>query len=90
LDYAVPSDRLEGVTLGGGVRYVGSSFADSANTQKVPDVVLVDAAIRYEKGNFKAALNVSNLFDKAYVASCNITCFYGESREISLTMGYKW
>ncbi|TIV71706.1 MAG: TonB-dependent siderophore receptor [Mesorhizobium sp.] len=90
LDYAVPSDRLEGVTLGGGVRYVGSSFADTANTQKVPDVVLVDAAIRYEKDNFKAALNVSNLFDKAYVASCNITCFYGESREISLTMGYKW
>ncbi|WFP75061.1 TonB-dependent siderophore receptor [Mesorhizobium sp. WSM4906] len=90
LDYAIPSDRLPGITIGGGVRYVGSSFADSANTQKVPDYAVVDAAIRYEKDNFKAALNVSNLFDKVYVASCNITCFYGESREISLTMGYKW
>ncbi|WP_181170278.1 MULTISPECIES: TonB-dependent siderophore receptor [unclassified Mesorhizobium] len=90
LDYAIPSDRLPGVTIGGGVRYVGSSYADAANTQKVPDYAVVDAAIRYEKDNFKAALNVSNLFDKTYVASCNTTCFYGESREISLTMGYKW
>ncbi|TIU28380.1 MAG: TonB-dependent siderophore receptor, partial [Mesorhizobium sp.] len=90
LDYAIPFDRLPGITIGGGVRYVGSSYADAANTQKVPDYAVVDAAIRYEKDNFKAALNVSNLFDKAYVASCNITCFYGESREIGLTMGYKW
>lgn len=90
LDYAIPSDRLQGVSIGGGVRYVGSSYADSANTQKVPDYAVVDAAIRYEKDNFSAALNVSNLFDKAYVASCNLTCFYGESREVSLTMGYKW
>ncbi|MEZ2329575.1 TonB-dependent receptor [Mesorhizobium sp. RCC_202] len=90
LDYAIPSDRLQGVSIGGGVRYVGSSYADSANTQKVPDHAVVDAAIRYEKNNFKASLNVSNLFDKTYVASCNITCFYGESREVSLTMGYKW
>jgi iron complex outermembrane receptor protein len=90
LDYTVPSGRLEGVSVGGGIRYVGSSYADTANTLKVPDVVLFDAALRYEKENFEAALNVSNLFDKEYVASCNTTCFYGESREVNLTLSYKW
>ena len=90
LDYAVPSGVLEGVTVGGGVRYIGPSFADAANALKVDAVVLFDAAIRYERDNFAAALNVSNVFDKAYVASCNITCFYGESREVNLTMSYKW
>ncbi len=90
LDYAVPSGRLEGVSVGAGLRYVGSSYADAANTLKVPDVVLFDAALRYERENIEAALNVSNLFDKEYVASCNVTCFYGESREVNLTLSYKW
>jgi iron complex outermembrane receptor protein len=90
LDYSMPSGVLEGVSLGGGVRYVGPSFADAANTLKVDSVVLFDAALRYEKDHFGVALNVSNLFDKEYVASCNLTCFYGESREVNLTMSYKW
>lgn len=90
LDYALPPGQFEGFSIGGGARYVGSSYADAANLLKVDDVVLFDAAIRYEKQNFSAALNVSNLFDKAYVASCNLTCFYGEGREASLTLTYKW
>lgn len=92
LDYTVPAGAFEGVSLGGGVRYVGSSYADTANTLKVDDVFLVDAAIRYEKDSFAAALNVSNLFDETYVAGCSspVACFYGEGREVELTLSYKW
>ncbi|WP_185984276.1 TonB-dependent siderophore receptor [Aureimonas mangrovi] len=91
LDYTVPSERLEGLSLGAGVRYTGSSYADTANEFKVDDYVLFDAAIRYEKDNFAAALNASNLFDEETVScSSTIACFYGEAREVNLTLTYKW
>ncbi|TIM60572.1 MAG: TonB-dependent receptor, partial [Mesorhizobium sp.] len=61
---------LEGFGLGAGIRYVGSTFGDDANTFKVPAVTLVDAALHYEWRNAELNLNVSNLFDKRYVASC--------------------
>jgi iron complex outermembrane receptor protein len=92
LDYAVPYEPLQGLSIGAGVRYVGSSYVDSTNTLKVPDSVVFDAALRYEKDNFSAALNVANLFDKRYVATCNWEggCYYGKGREASLTLSYKW
>ena len=92
LDYTVPQGALEGVSVGGGVRYVGRSYADTANTLEVGDTVLVDAALRYEKDAFAAALNVSNLFDETYVAGCSspTACFYGEGREVGLTLSYRW
>ncbi|MCV3241759.1 TonB-dependent siderophore receptor [Mesorhizobium sp. ZC-5] len=92
LDYAVPYTPLEGLSVGAGVRYVGSSYVNSTNTLEVPDSVVFDAAIRYEKENFAAAFNVANLFDKHYVATCNYEggCYYGQGREASLTLTYKW
>ena len=45
-------------------------FADIANTLVVPSVVLGDAAVHYEWQNWRAALNVINIADTIYVASC--------------------
>lgn len=93
LDYALPvNGPLEGLSIGGGVRYVGSAYATTDNSLEVPDSVLFDAAIRYEKNNFEAALNVSNLLDENYVATCNgeFGCYYGEGRRVNLTLTYKW
>lgn len=92
LDYTVPSGAFEGVSLGSGLRYQGESWADMANTAKVPDVILADAAIRYEKNGWGASLNVNNLFDKTYVAGCQgtLTCGYGEGRTITLKISKTW
>lgn len=90
VNYRVPTGMFEGLSFGAGLRYVGSSYADGANTLKVDDALVADAAIRYERGRFGAALNVSNLFDKRYVAACNVTCYYAEGREANLTLTYKW
>lgn len=92
IDYTVPSGTLEGLSVGAGVRYQGESWADYANTKKVPDVILADAAIRYEKDDWAASLNVSNLFDKTYVASCQtvMVCGYGEGRKITFKLSRKW
>ncbi|WP_245321961.1 TonB-dependent siderophore receptor [Bradyrhizobium sp. LTSPM299] len=91
-DYTFQQGPLTGFGFGGGVRYIGSSFADQANTLEVPSVVLGDAAIHYEWQGWRAALNVINIADTIYVASCAGTtaCFYGDRRRVTASLGYKW
>ena len=88
IEYLVTESALEGISIGGGLRYQGQSFANMTNTLKVPDAVVADAAIRYEKNGWRAALNVANLFDKDYVKSCQgeFTCGYGEQRTVTLKL----
>ncbi|MDB5515354.1 MAG: ligand-gated channel [Tardiphaga sp.] len=91
-DYTFQSGPLTGFGFGGGVRYIGSSFADQANLLPVPSVVLGDAAIHYEWQNWRAALNVINVADTTYVASCSsaAACFYGDRRRATASLSYKW
>lgn len=91
LDYSFAQNTaLEGVSLGGGVRYIGTRFGNNTNTIELPSVTLFDAAIRYEKEQFTAALNVANIADERYASSCNFGCFYGEGRSVIGSLGYKW
>ncbi|HMM90450.1 TonB-dependent siderophore receptor [Bradyrhizobium sp.] len=92
VDYTFQSGPLTGFGLGGGVRYIGGSFADNLNTLPVPSVVLGDAAIHYEWKNWRAALNVINVADTIYVANCSspTACFYGDRRRVTASLAYKW
>ncbi|WP_313601811.1 TonB-dependent siderophore receptor [Rhizobium sp.] len=92
LDYTFTEGALEGFGLGAGVRYRGKSWADDGNTQRVGDATVFDAGIRYEKNDWKASLNVTNLFDKEYVAGCNtnIFCGYGEARTVGFKLSKVW
>lgn len=92
LDYTFSTGAFEGLTVGGGLRYVGSSWADNENTLKVPDVLLADARIGYSRDNWGIDLNVNNIFDTDYVASCQtaFSCGYGEGRVIKLTGHFSW
>ncbi len=91
LNYAFQSGTaLEGVSLGAGVRYIGTRYGNDANTIDLSAVTLVDAAIRFEKNDFKAALNINNIADEEYVASCNFGCYYGEGRSVIASVGYTW
>jgi iron complex outermembrane recepter protein len=92
LDYTVTDGPLTGLGLGAGVRYRGKSWADDANTLRVGDATVFDAGIRYEKNDWKASLNVTNLFDKDYVASCNTMyfCGYGEARTLTFKVSKVW
>ncbi|ALK33788.1 TonB-dependent siderophore receptor [Burkholderia plantarii] len=95
LNYATPV----GLTLGGGLRYVGRSAGDTANTFDVPAVTLVDLALGYDlrawrpalKG-WRAAAHVNNLFDRTYVSSCFSAggCFYGQRRSVTGSLTYQW
>lgn len=92
VDYTFQSGPLTGFGLGGGVRYIGGSFADNLNTMPVPSVVLGDATVHYEWQNWRAALNVINVADTIYVANCSSAnaCFYGDRRRATASLSYKW
>lgn len=91
-DYTFQSGALAGFGFGGGARYVGPSYADTANLYAVPAYALVDAALHYEVQNWRFALNATNLTDKIYVGSCSTytACFYGDRRRVLASVGYKW
>lgn len=92
LDYAFQNEKLAGWSVGAGVRWTGPSYADEANTQKVPDYTVVDAAVRYEAKTWGASLNVTNLFDKDYVVGCggSLVCSYGEGQKFVLKVNAKF
>ncbi len=80
---------VPGLSAGLGVRRVGAQATTVAGLN-VPSFTLVDAALRYETGPWRFALNVKNLADKTYVADCTYACFYGDERNATLTARYSW
>ncbi|MFP5301773.1 TonB-dependent siderophore receptor [Cobetia sp. SIMBA_158] len=94
-DYAFNEGPLTGLNAGLGVRYYADMWADSENTEKVPSYALVDALVGYDLSQIgwsgtSVQLNVSNLFDKEYIASCYNTsfCYYGAERSMTATLTY--
>ncbi len=70
VDYAFPQSFLQGLNLGGGVRYIGSSYGNIPNTLKSPAETVFDAAARYAiSDNLDLRLNVKNLLDEKQIAS---------------------
>ncbi|SJZ58561.1 TonB-dependent siderophore receptor [Consotaella salsifontis] len=93
LDYTLPGDGARGdLTLGAGVRYVGSVYGDDANTVDVGSHTVFDAAINYEVAeNVDLAVHATNLFDEKYVSTVYYgTAYYGDGRQILGTLKYSW
>ena len=95
LNYAV----VPGAKIAAGVRHIGRSAGDDANTFDVPSVTLVDLAASVDLGQWypsmkgwKSAVHINNLFDRTYVASCfsENGCFYGRRRAIVANLSYQW
>lgn len=92
-------DLTPAIDVGAGVRYVGDSYADAANTLIVPDYTLADAFFSVNLGEYAPSLdgatlrvNANNVFDKEYVEACfsSNNCYYGYSRELIATLDYKF
>lgn len=86
-------EQVEGLTLTGGVRYQGASWADNANMLEVPAVTLYDAGAGWDFAEgWTANLHVANIADETYVQSCEsaTNCYYGEGRNISLTLRHSF
>ncbi|WP_273830325.1 ferrichrome porin FhuA [Serratia bockelmannii] len=98
-DYTFHETAVSGLTLGSGVRYVGSSssFNSDNTTFKVPDYTLVDATIKYDLARFglpgsSVGVNINNLFDKTYVSSCyrDYACYWGAERQVVATATFRF
>lgn len=88
-DYKLTEGALNGLGLGAGVRYAGTS-TNLANSYDVPAYTVVDAVVNYQLSpKWDLALNISNLFDEEY-ATCSYACFYGVRRSAYLTATYGW
>lgn len=92
-------DLTSAIDVGAGVRYVGESYADAANTVEVPDYTLADAMVSVELGEYASSLkgttlrvNANNVFDKEYVEACfsQTNCYYGYAREVIATLDYQF
>ena len=95
--YIFDRGALSGFDAGLGARYHADIYADEANTQKVPDYTLVDATIGYDLGQLglqgvTTRLNVNNLLDKEYIASCYDLnyCYFGAERSVTATVNYQF
>lgn len=82
---------IQGFKAGGGIRYVGGS-GDGTGNISVPSVTVGDATASYETGPWRFALNVNNLTDKAYIATCLARgdCWFGQRRRVVLSADYRW
>lgn len=96
-DYNFLQGPLDGLRLGGGVRYVGYSWVDAENSTKVPSYTLFDASVGYDLGKvglkgMDVRLNANNLTNESYVASCASLnyCYMGEERNVSATVSYQF
>lgn len=64
--YEIQQGEWQGLGFGLGLFFVGDRAGDAANTFEVPSYLTTDAAIFYERDNFRAALNFKNLFNVDY------------------------
>ncbi|ERO65557.1 hypothetical protein P308_18585 [Pseudomonas piscis] len=97
-DYSLPDGPLGGLGFGAGVRYIGSTKGDPANTLNVPSYTLLDAEVHYDfdklvpaaKG-LRLAVNANNLTDKHYYESCSVSsCSAGYDRSLIASLRYRW
>lgn len=61
--YRIQQGDLQGLGFGLGFYYVGETAGNLANTFEIPSYFRTDAAIFYEREQFRTALNFRNLFD---------------------------
>lgn len=96
-DYTFNEGVLTGLTFGTGGRLLGKSYGDPANTFEVGSAAILDAVVKYDLGRFgmngsSVAVNVNNLLDREYVASCFQTygCFWGAERQVVATATFRF
>ncbi len=96
-NYRFHGDTLRGLQLGLGATYTADLWADPENTRRVPDYTIVDFGASYDftalgMPGLMARLNINNLFDRDYVASCFDLnyCYYGSERTVRATVSYEF
>ncbi|WP_114393496.1 TonB-dependent siderophore receptor [Oleisolibacter albus] len=95
--YRLPG-AWDGLTLGGGARWESRSrfvargnFATPVYSEQ-KNFIILDVMAKYDVNDaLTASLNINNLLDKKYYSSTNVySNFYGEPRQISVSLSYRF
>jgi iron complex outermembrane receptor protein len=94
-DYTIPGNGTLGdLNFGLGVRFVGKTYGDDANTVELASRTVFDAAVKYKvSDSMTLAVNATNLFDKEYISNVDTfsnTAYYGDRRTVKATLRYTW
>ncbi|RMQ44328.1 TonB-dependent siderophore receptor protein [Pseudomonas cichorii] len=91
LDYRFDSAGLHGLSIGSGVRYVGTTHTSPDVTdRKIPAYALLDARISYDlDDNWQVSAKAQNLSNEKYLYCAN-ACRYGDTRSLIGAVSYRW
>ncbi|KAF5884270.1 MULTISPECIES: TonB-dependent siderophore receptor [Rhizobium] len=91
------SNPFNGLSVGAGVRYIGETWTDVANTSKNPATFYVDASASYDFGavdkkyeGLTAAFNIRNIADERETICEEGFCYLGQGRNMTGTLKYRW
>ncbi|MEE1672996.1 TonB-dependent siderophore receptor [Agarivorans aestuarii] len=97
-NYHFYNGNLDGLTLGGGVRYIGETQIDAANSSTVAGYTVADVSLNYGLGRFGSgmensavSLAVTNLFDEeSYTCYDTLNCWANDERRVvaRIKMGF--
>ncbi|MBD2775785.1 TonB-dependent receptor [Iningainema tapete] len=90
--YEIQTGSFQGLGFGLGFYYVGDRQGDIANSFEIPNYVRTDAAIFYKRNNFRAAVNIKNLFDITYFESVtnNLRVYPGAPVTVQGTIAWEF
>lgn len=97
-NYAAPEDMaIGGLSIGGGIRAVSSSYTDDTNTAKNGGAVYFDASLSYDFGvkspelqGLSLAVSATNLADREEQVCNGGYCYFGQGRTVLGSLKYKW
>lgn len=98
-DYEVQSGALEGLGIGAGLRYVGSSFGDNVHTPVLDNKArtFVDASLRYDLGKINPSfegvrlqVNATNLLNEVKQVCTTGFCYWDEGRKVVASVRYRF
>jgi iron complex outermembrane receptor protein len=69
--YELQRGSLQGLGFGLGLFYVGDRQGDFENTYIIPGYLRTDAAIYYKRDNWRAGINIQNLFNEKHYLGAN-------------------
>lgn len=90
--YELQTGNLQGLGFGLGLFYIGERQGDLDNSFSLPSYLRTDVALFYRRNNFRAALNLQNLFDTEYFETSEslLRVYPGAPRTVKLTLGWQF
>lgn len=91
------TSALNGLSVGAGIRYMGSNYTSSANTDKNPSKILLDASAAYDFGamspdykGLTAAFAIRNITDERETVCNEGYCYLGQGQNMTASLKYRW